>query len=40
LLSEREDFNGRIGSTPEEDTNRGEEAKDGIEHELNPFNMP
>jgi hypothetical protein len=34
LLSEGEDFNGRIGSTPEEDTDRSEEGKDGFEHDL------
>ena len=34
MLSEGEDFNGRIGSTPEEDTDRGEEGKDAFEHEL------
>jgi len=39
LLSEGEDFHGRIGSTPEEDTYRGEKGKDGFEHELT-LNMP
>jgi len=34
LLSEGEDFHGRIGSTPEEDTDRGEKGKDGFAHEL------
>jgi hypothetical protein len=34
LLSEGKDFNGRIGPTPEEDTDRGEEGTDAFEHEL------
>jgi hypothetical protein len=34
LLTECEDFHGRIGSTPKEDTDRGEKGKDGFEHEL------
>jgi hypothetical protein len=34
LLSEGEDFNGRIGSTPKEDTDCDEDGKDGFEHEL------
>ena len=34
LLTECEDLNGRIGSTPKEDTDRGEKGKDGFAHEL------
>ena len=34
LLSEGEDFEGRIGSTAEEDTDHGEDGEDELRHEL------
>ena len=34
LLSEGEDFEGRIGPTAEEDTDHGEDGEDELRHEL------
>ena len=34
LLSEGKDFEGRVGSTAEEDTDHGEDGEDELRHEL------
>jgi len=40
LLSEDEDFNSRIGSTPKEDTDRDDDnGEDEFERKLTLFNM-